>query len=192
MLLSPIQVLLQVYSSLGGGQAKYSGHCINFVKDQSTFLKKIPALPEDLDVVIIRKRGANPETAKASFEEFEVNRARVTAYLRLFQRYHPWFIENAHLIDEEALASLPVQGNVYDRLKSVEEDEDDAGAADAGPPQDFEQDEDGVSAFRAISNGVVPNMTEPDKEVQQLREAIGGGALEQVVVSNCLSVFRPC
>ncbi|KAK4699420.1 ATP-dependent DNA helicase PIF1, partial [Phenoliferia sp. Uapishka_3] len=185
MLLSPLQVMQQIWTFYGG-QTKYTGHCVNFIRNNSHFLKRIPALPEDVDVIIIRKRGADPETAKSSFQEFNVNRARMTAYIRFFQKHHPTFRNNPELIDEDALANLPENGNIYKQLKSVETVEDDLDGAglDVGPVEgEDEEDGDGlVGAFQVVSNGLVPNITDDDLEVDRIRRDLQGALDDDEVI----------
>jgi hypothetical protein len=48
-------------------QFKYSGHCWNFARDTAVFHKKLLLLPEECDVIIMRRTGLNPATDEAVY-----------------------------------------------------------------------------------------------------------------------------
>src|SRR5438045_955961 len=55
VLLMPVHVMIQAYS-VKGGQYKYSGHCCNFTRDIANVVTKVPQLPEDINIIIIRSK----------------------------------------------------------------------------------------------------------------------------------------
>ena len=57
MLIARVNPILQV-THARGGQYKYSGHTISFPQDISTIAKHLPRRVEDLDILIVRRRGA--------------------------------------------------------------------------------------------------------------------------------------
>ena len=62
----------------GGGDAHhvlqyvYNGHVVNLPQDVASFVQSLPRLPSELDVIVVRKEGANQ-----SHRDFRVRRAVV-------------------------------------------------------------------------------------------------------------------
>ena len=50
--------IMSVYR-LPQGQYGYSGHVVNLPQDVASFAQSLPWLPSDLDVIVVRKEGAN-------------------------------------------------------------------------------------------------------------------------------------
>ena len=57
MLISRVLPIMSLYR-LPHGQYAYSGHVINLPQDVATFANSLPRLPNELDVIIVRKEGA--------------------------------------------------------------------------------------------------------------------------------------
>lgn len=49
------------------GQLSYGGHVINFPQDVSAFVSSLPRDPNNLDVIVVRRMGANQQTAHRDF-----------------------------------------------------------------------------------------------------------------------------
>ena len=58
MLISAVMPIMSVYR-LPQGQYGYSGHVINLPQDVASFAQSLPRLPSELDVIVVRKEGAN-------------------------------------------------------------------------------------------------------------------------------------
>ena len=58
MLISAVMPIMSVYR-LPQGQYGYSGHVVNLPQDVTSFVQSLPRLPSNLDVIIVRKEGAN-------------------------------------------------------------------------------------------------------------------------------------
>ena len=58
MLISAVMPIMSVYR-LPQGQFGYSGHVINLPQDVTSFAQSLPRLPSELDVIVVRKEGAN-------------------------------------------------------------------------------------------------------------------------------------
>ena len=71
MLISAVMPIMSVYR-LPQGQYGYSGHVINLPQDVATFAQSLPRLPRELDVIVVRKEGANH-----THHDFRVRRAVV-------------------------------------------------------------------------------------------------------------------
>ena len=66
------------------GQYGYSGHVVNLPQDVASFVQSLPHLPSELDVIVVRKEGANQ-----SHRDFRVRRAVVHRALQwLVTHYH--------------------------------------------------------------------------------------------------------
>ena len=103
MLISPILPIMSLYR-LPHGQYGYSGHVINLPQDITSFATSLPRLPSELDVIVVRKEGANQ-----SHLDFRVRKSIV---LRALQ----WLLANIYYrnirIDPDALALLPEDGDI--------------------------------------------------------------------------------
>ena len=80
MLISAVLPIMSLYK-LPHGQYAYSGHVINLPQDVASFANCFPRLPSELDVIIVRKEGANN-----SHRDFRVRRAAVLHALQ-------WLVE---------------------------------------------------------------------------------------------------
>ena len=79
MLISAVLPIMTLYR-LPHGQYGYSGHVINLPQDVASFANSLPRLPSELDVIIVRKEGANQ-----SHRDFRVRRSRVLSALQWLQ-----------------------------------------------------------------------------------------------------------
>ena len=87
------------------GQYGYSGHVVNLPQDITSFATSLPRLSSELDVIVVRKEGANQ-----SHRDFHVRRSVV---LRALQ----WLLANNVYyrnirIDPDTLALLPEDGDI--------------------------------------------------------------------------------
>ena len=71
MLISGVLPIMSLYR-LPHGQYGYSGHVINLPQDVGSFANTLPRLPSELDVIAVRKEGANE-----SHHDFRVRRSVV-------------------------------------------------------------------------------------------------------------------
>ena len=58
MLISAVLPIMILYH-LPQGQCGYSGHVVNLPQDIASSAKSLPRLPQDLDVIIVRKEGSS-------------------------------------------------------------------------------------------------------------------------------------
>ena len=102
MMLSKVHVQLQIWR-VGGQQTKYAGHTCLFPRDNGALITRLPLLPSELDVLIIKPRGDRSAPQDLAFgrrPEFQVKRARLLANLRVLCRFHPSYRQveiNVHL-----------------------------------------------------------------------------------------------
>lgn len=173
MLISKVQCTMQVYS-IKGGQNKYAGHCCNFVRHNANLLAKVPILPENLDILIVRPKPRNNEpidNSLATHPSFHVNRKRMLDTLRVLEKSHPSYI-NQNIIDYEAINNLPEDGSIFDRLWSVEESTIQRVGSDQGPQAAAgEEGEDGNNV-NMVSEGFVPDVTGSRNEIDEIRSQL--------------------
>ena len=71
-----------------------------------SFAHRLPRLPSDLDIVVVRKEGADQ-----SHRDFRVRRSVVHRALQWLSTNNIYRVNHIH-IDEDALAQLPHDGNL--------------------------------------------------------------------------------
>jgi len=177
MLLSPIQVVMQAWT-IRGGQHKYSGHCCNFIWDTASLINKLPRLPEHLDIIVICPKSNDSVTeqviSRQLTDAFNVRRSVLMDHLRVLQRCHPAFRNATFQLDVEALNSLPEDGSVLHRLRSVNNDTsitpgqmNENQGPDVASGEGEEQEN-----LNMISTGFVPSLMPGEREIVQMREQL--------------------
>ena len=103
MLISAVLPIMSLYK-LPHGQYAHSGHVINLPHDVATFANYLPQLLSELDVIVIRRKGA-----ANSHRDFRFRRAAVLHALQ-------WLVANKYYhnvcINSDTLAMLPEDGNL--------------------------------------------------------------------------------
>ena len=166
MLISAVMPIMSVYR-LPQGQSGYSGHVVNLPQDVTSFAQSLPRLPSNLDVIIVRKEGANQ-----SDRDFRVRRGVVHRALQWLVTHNQYYRALGVTIDATALAQLPQDGNVS-QLVSVTEDcsspdnPTDNPATDS-PDMATEDDHDHLpQSFVPVA---VPTMTEQEAVQQSVQQ----------------------
>ncbi len=98
MLIAGVLPIMSLYR-LPHGQYGYSGHVINLPQDVASFASRLPRVPRELDVVMVRKEGA-----ANSHRDFRVRRSVVLHALQ-------WLLVNNNYyrnvrIDHDTLSML--------------------------------------------------------------------------------------
>lgn len=104
MLISPVMPIMSVYK-LPLGQYGYSGHVINLPQDVASFVRSLPRVPSQLDLVIIRQEGV-----AGAHKDFRVRRSCVLGALEWLMENNPYF--RGISLDLVALAHLPEDGEL--------------------------------------------------------------------------------
>ena len=114
-----------------GGQYKSRGNVITFSQDIAQLCTTLPRLPEQLDVLVVRKPGASTPTG---YKDFRVRKRRVLNFLRYLKAHNPYYADIA--IRPAGEVDLPVDGSILDRLPNVLSSRGHANssAADDSPP----------------------------------------------------------
>ena len=97
-----------------GGQYKTRGNVISFSQNVTDLYSTLPRLPEQLDVLVVRKPDArNP----ASYKDFRVRKRKVFDLLFFLKEHNPFF-SNIDIRDPVHV-DLPMDGDVLDRIPHV-------------------------------------------------------------------------
>ena len=114
MLISAVMHIMSM-EKLPHGQYGYSGHVVNLPQDVASFALSLPRLPSNLEVMIVRKEGANQ-----THSDVRVRR-------RVVERTLPWLITNNRYyqsmgitLDTTALEQLPEDGSISHLLPTTE------------------------------------------------------------------------
>ena len=113
MLISAIMPIMSIYR-LPQGQYGYSGHVINLPQEVHSFATSLPRLPSELDIVVVRKEGANQ-----SHRDFRVRRSVVSCALQWLITNNKYYIANQVRIDQSALENLPQDENLSNMISGV-------------------------------------------------------------------------
>jgi hypothetical protein len=107
-----------------GGQFKSQGNMITFSQDIAQLCTSLPRLPEQLDVLVVRKPGASTPTG---YKDFRVRKWKVLKFLRFLKLHNPYYADIAIRPDGEV--DLPADGSVLERLPHVVSSRGDAQSA---------------------------------------------------------------
>jgi hypothetical protein len=122
MLLARVHVFIEV-RQYRGVQYKYRGHVCHFAVNSGRVFSRLPVLPQDLDILILKPPpviGEDEDAINRQFrKDWKVRRHVVVQWLLHLKAHHPGYADIA--IDEEAISSLPVDGYVDHLLPTVVE-----------------------------------------------------------------------
>jgi hypothetical protein len=166
MLIAKVHVMVEVHQ-IRGQQYRYSGHVCNFLRDVGKIYNKLPLLPQNLEIVLLKpaNTAANPGLNRQFKKDYRVRRAAVTMWLEHLKRFHPGYADVE--IDRATLAHLPEGGEVSDQfavheMPAVDED------IDVSNLQIDEEEEREVAA--------IPNLLAAHSELERMqRDAAPGG-----------------
>ena len=105
MLISPVMPMVSVYR-LPHGQYGYSGHVIILPQDIAGFVTTLPRHANELDIIIVRKKGSSP----SQHHDFRAGRSVVLSALRFLIANNKYFSNIT--INNEALLQLPQDGDL--------------------------------------------------------------------------------
>jgi ATP-dependent DNA helicase PIF1 len=163
-----VHVMMQAWS-VKGGQTKYAGHCCNFIRDTAKIVTKVPLLPEDIDILIIRPKDqeSNDQLSLASSDCFRLRRQVVMDNIRVLQQSHPSFRNGRITIDWDILNTLPEDTSVYDRIRNIIEVEE---SSENLGPNDMDHDDNQMPNI--VSDGFVPHLHSTESEMTELRNGL--------------------
>jgi len=169
MLISPVHALIQLWQ-IRGGQYKYTGHTCNFPRDNVVFHSTVPLLPEECDIIIMRRAGDNTGSNEAVHQDFRVRRGAIQAWLQYLEVHHPTFQSRQVTVDYQRINQLPENGLVHNQLRNIENQYLDDVFQDVGPPEASDNHSEGHND-PLYSAGFAPNMRDSRTEEEQLRQA---------------------
>ncbi|KAF7137062.1 hypothetical protein CNMCM5793_006913 [Aspergillus hiratsukae] len=107
MLIARVHVLVQV-NRIRGQQFKYKGHIVNFMRNTARVFNRLPLLPSDLEVILLRplNTDSDPHMRRRFVKDFRVRRQHVLDWLCFLRRHHPGYKDIE--ISGDALSQLPV------------------------------------------------------------------------------------
>ena len=102
MLIFAVMPFMSIYH-LPHGQYGYKGHVINLPQDITTFVSRLPRLPSQLDILLVRKEGSD-----STHCDFRVRKLVILRALKWLKQ-HNKFYRNIE-INQDALDQLPDRG----------------------------------------------------------------------------------
>jgi hypothetical protein len=200
MIISLVLPIMQVRYTKGG-QLSYQEHVCNFVQDISNIAEHLPCLPEECEVILIRKEG----TELGNHVDFIVRRGKVLEALRWKIQHDPAYA-HISLEDPQTMAridELPQNGSVAHRLRSIPVGTTTGGnsstPAAAGPPdagaENEEEEDEGVEQSGVLNLGSAgSSRTEVAAIRSEVEPVLGGpvryGQQQRYILSlfSCLGV----
>jgi hypothetical protein len=111
----------------------------NFARDTSNLFDRLPVLPEDCEIIILRRTSTGDAADELPFEDFRVRRHVIRQWLDYLSQNHPTFLSNQVQIDEDRLSRLEPDELVHPRIRTINDDGLnllDNHNFEQGPPQD--------------------------------------------------------
>jgi len=162
--------MMQAWSSKGNGQMKYARHCCNFIRETANIVNRVPILPQDIDIVIVRPKDQDQEQSLlAASDCFRLRRRVVEDYIRVLQQFHPSFRTGAVAIDFDALHRLPDDQNVYDQIRSITETEP---PPENPGPNDLNEGNNNEDLSTLVTDGFVPQLRSREIEMAALESGL--------------------
>ena len=165
MLVSAVMPIMSIYR-LPQGQYGYSGHVINLPQDVASFTTRLPRLPSEIDVIVVRKEGAGQ-----SHRDFRVRRSVVQRALQWLVMHNKYYRANQVRGDVTALDQLPQEGHLTQLTAiSVESPINDntMSATDVNSP-----DDDTSDPYNAhLPQSVVPISTQSMTEQEAVQQSV--------------------
>jgi ATP-dependent DNA helicase PIF1 len=163
MLIARVSLHIQV-KRVRGLQYRYSGHTVCFMQNTIRMVTKLPLLPTQLNLVLLKPRNhnQNPHLQSRYAEDFRVRKNHIIAWLRFLKEHHPGYVDIE--LDEEALSALPCDSDISDNVTALEDPEPSTETAEPIPEGEEAPE---ISA-------VVPNLAPLQSERDLLADQIEG------------------
>ncbi|EED11952.1 hypothetical protein TSTA_000300 [Talaromyces stipitatus ATCC 10500] len=160
MLIARVHVHMQI-RQIRGQQYRYQGHIVNFLRDTQRVCNRLPLLPQNPNMVLLRPQNAEThERLNRQFRrDFRVKRGYIYAWLSYLIADHPGYRDIQ--INHANLTQLPEDGSVIDQILT----EDVAN-------ESVDDDTDILAEADNPETVAVPDMTVSESEVQQLRQQL--------------------
>ena len=113
ILLARCTPIMCIYMAKNGDQFAYRGNVINLATDRPTIHRILPLVPEQCQILIMRREGNG--TNVPAYRDLVVNRNRVLTYLRWLKANNPYYSD----IEIDENVNLPEDACIIERLNSV-------------------------------------------------------------------------
>jgi len=117
LLIARAQPVMRLYRLRGGGLG-YKGCCINLRQDVATFARTLPRAVSETEVFVVRKSTVDDPIG---YKDFRVRREVVRSWLTFLRDANPFYRDV--VVDDEAIARLPMDATVERELAVLEDDE---------------------------------------------------------------------
>ncbi|KAH0826840.1 hypothetical protein AYO21_07253 [Fonsecaea monophora] len=163
MLIARVHVTIEV-RQVRGAQYRYKGHICNFLRDTGLIYSKLPLLPRDLELVLLRppNADANPLLNRQFRRDFRVRQRAIREWLQFLRLNHPGY-SNIE-IDEAALQQLPIDDSIADQL--ITEEVPDSVETVGSDEQDVADEDEGAQT------SVIPDLLAREEEIEGLRRQV--------------------
>ena len=162
MLVSAVMPIMSIYQ-LPLGQYGYTGHVINLPQDVVSFAQSLPRLPQEVDVLVVRKDN------EQCHRDFRVRRSVVQDALTYLLENNKYYHANHVHLNQEALQQLPEDGNLTD-VRCLDLPDAEGGASTHTPVQQSEPSQDPYGAH--LSTSFVPNATQQRTERETVQQSL--------------------
>ncbi|KJZ70977.1 hypothetical protein HIM_09632 [Hirsutella minnesotensis 3608] len=162
MLIARVHVHVKVLQ-VRGAQYKYRGHVVHFLRNVGRLFEELPALPEELDIVLLRPPNTegDPRFRQQFARDFRVRRSCLSAWLHYLQRHHPGYRDT--VVSQNRLQRIPLDGSVVASIASQVADIPD-GEVPQGPVEEVVEEDPSDADASAI-----PNLQITDTELNALQ-----------------------
>ncbi|KJZ70621.1 hypothetical protein HIM_09976 [Hirsutella minnesotensis 3608] len=162
MLIARVHVHVKVLQ-VRGAQYKYRGHVVHFLRNVGRLFEELPALPEELDIVLLRPPNTegDPRFRQQFARDFRVRRSCLSAWLHYLQRHHPGYRDT--VVSQNRLQRIPLDGSVVASIASQVADIPD-GEVPQGPVEEVVEEDPSDADASAI-----PNLQVTDTELNALQ-----------------------
>ena len=169
-----------------GGQYKTRGNVISFSQDISSLCTTLPRLPEDLDILVIRKPNVrDPST----YNDFRVRKQKVFDFLLFLKRHNPYY--SGIEIRDPSRVELPADGSVLNRLPTVDGPKGETDHSLFSESQASSLEDEGVSyqpdELAQEQNSFIPSVLPDETELEAIHSAMHSSGLSDL--SDCPLVW---
>ena len=180
-LISRISPCMNVHLLKHGGIAS-SGHCVTFPQEVNEPAQIFPRLPEEINIIKVRKQGQN-----GTSKEFRVQRHRVQNALLWLKQNNPAYSDI--IISQIRIDNLPVNGDISS-IHTIEYKSDTVHQNDQGPaPQQLEVGDD---VGETASSVLLPDQVmDVRKQVENIVHEVVGDHHEEVTMNTRKTISIP-
>jgi hypothetical protein len=168
-----------------GGQYKTRGNVISFSQDLSELCTTLPRLPEDLDVLLVKKPNARDPS---SYNDFRVRKDKVFKLLLFLKKHNPYY--SSIEIRDPNDVDLPVDDSVLGRLPTVNGSggcKDSTGqTGETAADSDDENEHYSPDELAEEQNSFVPNLLPDETELEAIRNGMRSNGLSDLPQNSVL------